>query len=1338
MAVTLKIGIEASAESAVKAIGKIGDVSLHTKEKINTLSKEFIKLDRANAIFGEENTAARLKVQEDFRTNLERTIETMKLMKGDLKGLEAVLKSMEKIDTEHLLLGYDKEFTTELLNRTQLIRKEVEELKKQADAAKDAEEAERTLGTAWSEAAKQHAREVEEIEKANRAYDSYVRKLKEAEAAKKEAEELAKIEAEVKEHDQLEKEIVLAKKKHEEEKAHNAAVQLHHEEMARKRKEAEEAQRHAIELAKIEADLAEEIAMDKERTAKQQKAIAEFQNTVSNASQMQEEHDVMVALGNQAGILQERYKVLELQLRDSIKTTGVSSDRTRQLAGEMNRLSEEIKKANYTPFNVRIKNLLSSFVSAQAILWSVRSAFRLVTNTITDSMKAASEAEETWNLFVTTFNDIEVSALRASTAIASSMGLATSTVQKALGVFGDLALGYGQTDAAALEFADTLTKATLDLISFKNLTGSYDEIFSSIASGIAGNVENFRKYGVVITQAEVKTRLQQKGLDKLTGSSLQFAQMQERMAIFIEKTANAQGDMIKTMESTENVTRRLSEATKEWKENFGENWNKVLTPVKSAIADYIEEINRAQKATDEFIAGSTNISVYSDLTPEEREEKLSKALAGARSSNRDQYLANIEKIFKTYQTGYDELLSLAKGVDLSALERNETSLREIEQTYKAENNVVKALEEKNQSLAALYQTYSNLADTLNEIEGINFSHKWLDAKAAKNGNDVTGSVASHQIMNDAKLFKELEALIADITDKDLSAFSTAVENALNIESEADQMEGQLESIKKLWEELYNYFALDGDVTKDEQAILDEVAKSYDTVNARLDDHNAKIEEEKDRLAAVESALKSITGTASSYGSKLAELNLESEIARSMPGASESMIDNELARQLALNEVNALGVLFTELDAETQKAVDAINDYYDAVKRNIEIEELKEKAGTVRDSLKNQQTVTSLLMDAMAWNQTPMIPTFSANAAAQSRGAELYSELGSVIDDLTKELEELGVTDAKIEEYVGIIREQGLADIRSIVSEVEKEEYNKPWKDAETTLMGGLGEFGDIIEIFASDASGLGKLAAILAELLVQAEAFQELALILTNEILPVTNAFIRPLIPMIEVVGGLIREITVKILTPLFPVLKEIIKLGVMVVSIAQMISGVISDTFKIVAGMVITGVTELINGVLKLIDKIPFVDVSYIDNQWAKDWATTDLAGNARDKLSEMNEHLASIDKMTMEVADNTDPTKDETLRVYQDLYSRQMLSATEYAGLLSSLTGSNYDKVGVLSSGLTYQRKGSGAYVAKQNISITINGTGLSQSELSAAIRDALEESNSYGGNTYAVGIA
>ena len=62
-----------------------------------------------------------------------------------------------------------------------------------------------------------------------------------------------------------------------------------------------------------------------------QEALNKFTQSVSSASKLQEEHDVMVALGNQAGLLQEKYKYLEIQLRESIKTTGVSSEKTKEI-----------------------------------------------------------------------------------------------------------------------------------------------------------------------------------------------------------------------------------------------------------------------------------------------------------------------------------------------------------------------------------------------------------------------------------------------------------------------------------------------------------------------------------------------------------------------------------------------------------------------------------------------------------------------------------------------------------------------------------------------------------------------------------------------------------------------------------------------------------------------------------------------------------------------------------------------------------------------------------------------------------------------------------------------
>ena len=1109
------------------------------------------------------------------------------------------------------------------------------------------------------------------------------------------------------------------KQAHEEEVAHNAKVALQNQEIARKRREQAAAAKEDAEIARLTAEAVAEEARQKEELAT----------------------NVMVALGDKVGLLQAKYRQLEAELKESIKTTGVSSEKTKKLATEMKNLSKEIQKANYTPFNVRIKNLLSSFVSAQAILWGVRSAFRLVTNTISDSMKVASEAEETWNLFVTTFNNVETTAINASNAIASSMGLATSTAQKALGVFGDLALGYGQTDAAALEFAETLTKASLDLISYKNLTGSYDEIFSSIASGIAGNVENFRKYGVVITQAEVKTRLQQKGLDKLTGSSLQFAQMQERMNIFIEKTANAQGDMVKTMESTENVTRRLSEATKEWKENVGENWNKVLTPVKSAIADYLDEINRAQKATEQFLAGETNINVNAGLSPEERKAEIAKKLKTAATSGQ-QFVNQVKLILSTYQTGYDELYAIAaeKGNQqvISQLERNEEDVRAAEETYKRENKTVTALENKTQALIELQQSYSNLADTLNEIEGIDFAHAWKDVFLNKNGNDVIASADYHKQENDKYLFEELKATIDSLTNKELSAFSTAVENALNIESEADQMEDKLESIKKLWEELYNYFALTEGISEDEQKILDAVAESYDTVNARLDDHNKKIEEEKARLDAVQSAIQSITNAAESYQSKIEEQALSSRIKTQFAGSSDEFINNEIARASALasnkamfdlQAANATEEELAKLVENLNLANSAVNEYYDILQKQIELEEREAKVKAASDM---QASYDSAFANALQWNVTPMIPTFSANAVSQEYGADLYSSLMSSIDQMVSEMESAGVDQANIDAAEEAIRVQGLSDIRQLVA-LNEEEQKNAWKgETKDILMGGLGEVGDIFNALSS-ASGLGGLVTIFADLAVQTEAFQRVASLLSDNVLPVLNAFLEPLLPLIEMVGDQIQSIVETVLEPLFPILKAIVKVAITVQTWINAVTGFVADSIKAMVGKVVYWVTDALNSI-EIFGKHLF----NIDNQWAQEWASIDVGGNFSSKFDKMNQYLASIDKMSMEIADNTDPSKSEALKVYEDLYKSGTLSATQYSGYLADLAGNRYDKVGVLASGLSYQKKNGGTYVAKQNVSIQIDGSNLSEDQLVSAIQKALDTSTSPGGNTYAYGVA
>ena len=68
--------------------------------------------------------------------------------------------------------------------------------------------------------------------------------------------------------------------------------------------------------------------------------------------------------------------------------------------------------------------------------------------------------------------------------------------------------------------------------------------------------------------------------------------------------------MERTLDSTANVARRVTEANKELMENMGDSLNKVLTPLRRMWLDIADTINKANRAQEEFASGSKNITVY--------------------------------------------------------------------------------------------------------------------------------------------------------------------------------------------------------------------------------------------------------------------------------------------------------------------------------------------------------------------------------------------------------------------------------------------------------------------------------------------------------------------------------------------------------------------------------------------------------------------------------------------------------------------------------------------------------------------------------------------------------
>ena len=88
------------------------------------------------------------------------------------------------------------------------------------------------------------------------------------------------------------------------------------------------------------------------------------------------------------------------------------------------------------------------------------------------AVKLASDLEETDSKFRTVFSSIEQQAINTAKAFQEEFGLAEETSKKLLSSTGDLLVGFGFTEDAALELSEKVNRLSVDLASFTNIDGS--------------------------------------------------------------------------------------------------------------------------------------------------------------------------------------------------------------------------------------------------------------------------------------------------------------------------------------------------------------------------------------------------------------------------------------------------------------------------------------------------------------------------------------------------------------------------------------------------------------------------------------------------------------------------------------------------------------------------------------------------------------------------------------------------------------------------------------------------------------------------------------------------
>jgi hypothetical protein len=143
---------------------------------------------------------------------------------------------------------------------------------------------------------------------------------------------------------------------------------------------------------------------------------------------------------------------------------------------------------------------------------------------------------------------------------ASSLGQSTSQILEASKSFGIFGKAAGLTGKNNAEFSSSLVSLATDLASFNNT--SVDDAMMALRSGLAGETEPLRRFGILLNDSALRTQALKMGLIKNTKEALTPQnKVLATNALLFEQTKTQQGDFARTSGGLANQQRIL---TAEW------------------------------------------------------------------------------------------------------------------------------------------------------------------------------------------------------------------------------------------------------------------------------------------------------------------------------------------------------------------------------------------------------------------------------------------------------------------------------------------------------------------------------------------------------------------------------------------------------------------------------------------------------------------------------------------------------------------------------------------------------------------------------------------------------
>jgi hypothetical protein len=243
----------------------------------------------------------------------------------------------------------------------------------------------------------------------------------------------------------------------------------------------------------------------------------------------------------------------------------------------------------------RLNNLTSMLSSAV-------SAVQDIVRPLVDAAFAASNLDQAIGKSRAVFGDYSRTIEDWSQRTATAYGVSRQAAIDASGSMGNVFTSLGVSEEAASKFGATAVKVAADMGAFANLP--IEEALVALRSGLVGETEPLRRFGIVVYDAAVKTKALELGLWDGTGAMDEGAKVLARWALIQERATNMTGSFNREIDTLQVQLQK-----------FNAEWANTQALAGRGLVDPLAELVKAARGANIALQGqSGNEGLNSAIT----------------------------------------------------------------------------------------------------------------------------------------------------------------------------------------------------------------------------------------------------------------------------------------------------------------------------------------------------------------------------------------------------------------------------------------------------------------------------------------------------------------------------------------------------------------------------------------------------------------------------------------------------------------------------------------------------------------------------------------------------